>query len=130
MSGAPGSVVNGPFVPGVKGPAVRDAFATSASAIDVEMKMAAKITVVRVNAFAAPRPVIKPPAPPPVPRPRPPPSDRCNRMTPIIEMHTTIWMVRRIGNRADIGLARQIAGRKFALKKPRVVAEWALDGHP
>jgi hypothetical protein len=51
-------------------------------------------------------------------------------MTPIIATHTTIWMVKRMGNNADIGLARQIAGRKFALKKPRVVAEQAFDDHP
>ena len=88
--GAPGSVVIGPFVPGVNGPAVRVAFATSAKAIDVVMKIAAKITVVRVKAFAAPRPVINPLAPPPVPNPRPPPSDRCSKMTPIIATHTTI----------------------------------------
>jgi hypothetical protein len=88
--GAPGSVVIGPSVPGVSGPDERVAFATSASAIDVVMKIVAKITVVRVSALAAPRPVINPPAPPPVPRPRPPPSERCRRMTPIIAIHTTI----------------------------------------
>ncbi len=88
--GAPGKVVSVPSVPGVKGPVDRVAFATSASAIDVVMKIVPRITVVRVSAFAVPRPVIKPPAPPPVPSPKPPPSDRCKRMTPIIAIHTTI----------------------------------------
>lgn len=88
--GAPGSVVSVPSAPGVSGPDVRVAFATTASTIDVVMKIVAKITVVRVSAFAAPRPVIMPPAPPPEPSPKPPPSERCKRMTPIIAIHTTI----------------------------------------
>lgn len=88
--GAPGSVVSVPSVPGVSGPDERVAFATSANAIDVEMKIVPRMTVVRVNALAVPRPVINPPAPPPDPSPKPPPSERCNRMTPIIATHTTI----------------------------------------
>jgi hypothetical protein len=59
-------------------------FAINASVMDVEIKMVAKMTVVRVSAFAAPRPVISPPTPPPVPRPKPPPSERCRRMVTII----------------------------------------------
>lgn len=93
-----GSVVDGrpePGFAGASGLLVSPRLATRASAIDVEMKIAAKITVVRVSAFAAPRPVIRPPTPPPVPRPKPPPSERCKRMTPIMAMQTRMWMVRR-----------------------------------
>jgi hypothetical protein len=103
VAGAPGSVVNGPSVPGVSGPDVRDAFATSANAIDVAMKIDASTTVVRVSTFAVPRPVIRPPTPPPVPRPKPPPSERCKRMTPIIAAQTMSWMVNKMGNTADMG---------------------------
>jgi hypothetical protein len=99
--GAPGNVVNGAGPVGASGLVVRDAFATSARAIEVLIKIVARTTVVRVNAFAVPRPVIRPPIPPPpLPSPSPPPSDRCNRMTPIIAMQTTIWMVNRTGNKA------------------------------
>ena len=103
VAGAPGNVVNGPSVPGVNGPDERDAFATRANAIDVAMKIAPSITVVRVSTFAVPRPVISPPAPPPVPRPKPPPSERCKSMTPIIAAHTTSWIVNKIGKTADMG---------------------------
>jgi hypothetical protein len=72
--------------------------AINASVIDVVIKIAAKITVVRVSAFAAPRPVINPPTPPPVPRPKPPPSERCRRMVTIIATQATMWMVRRTAN--------------------------------
>ena len=65
----------GAFV-GCNGFVVRDDFAINASAIDVDKKMAAKITVVRVRALAAPRPVMRPETPPPVPSPSPPPSER------------------------------------------------------
>lgn len=76
--------------------------ATSASAIEVEMKIAAKITVVRVSAFAAPRPVINPPTPPPLPRPKPPPSERCRRMTAIMATQTRMWTVRRTATMCDV----------------------------
>jgi hypothetical protein len=91
-------------VPGVSGPDERVAFASRASEIDVAIKIVARMTVVRVNAFAAPRPVINPPTPPPEPKPRPPPSERWRRMTPIIATQTTIWMVSRTGNKAVIGV--------------------------
>lgn len=107
-----GSVVNVPSLPGVNGPAERVAFATIASTIDVVIKIVARITVVRVSAFAAPRPVIKPPAPPPEPNPKPPPSERCKRMTPIIAIQTTIWMVRRTGNNAAIERTLQYRGAR------------------
>lgn len=71
-AGVAGSVVAG--LAGASGLSRR--LATNVRAIEVEMKIAAKITVVRVSAFAAPRPVIKPPTPPPVPSPKPPPSER------------------------------------------------------
>lgn len=69
-------------------PPERCAFASSASEIDVAMKIAAKITVVRDSAFAAPRPDIRPPMPPPPPRPKAPPSERCSKITPIIATAT------------------------------------------
>ena len=99
--GAPGNVVNGagPLPPaGASGLFVAVDLATRASAIDVEIKIAARITVVRVNAFAVPRPVMRPPTPPPVPRPKPPPSERCSRITPIMAMQTTTWTVMRTAN--------------------------------
>lgn len=77
------------------GLACREDLASSASAIDVQMKMVARITVVRVRTFAAPRPDIRPPTPPPEPSPRPPPSERCSRITPIMAMQTMTSMVRR-----------------------------------
>ncbi len=77
------------------GPTLRVFFANTVSAIDVEIKIAAKITVVRVNTFAAPRPVMRPPIPPPPPIPSPPPSERCSRITPIIAMQTTTSIVSR-----------------------------------
>jgi hypothetical protein len=99
--------------------------------MDVVMKIVARMTVVRVNAFAAPRPVINPPTPPPEPKPRPPPSERCRRMMPIIATHTTIWMVNRTGNKAVIGAGSSKRGAKvLRLKKARFVAEPALDDHP
>lgn len=73
-------------------------FANNASEIDVVMKIAAKSTVVRVIALAAPRPVIRPPTPPPVPKPKPPPSERCKRMVTIIAMQATICTVSRTAN--------------------------------
>jgi hypothetical protein len=111
--GAPGNVVSPPpSEPGVSGADERVAFATSASEIDVVMKIVARMTVVRVNAFAAPRPVINPPTPPPEPKPRPPPSERCKRMTPIIATQTTIWIVNRTGNNAVIGAGSSKRGAK------------------
>ena len=128
-AGAPGSVVNGvgpPFPDGTSGLFDRTDLATSASAIDVEMKIAARMTVVRVRAFAAPRPVIKPLTPPPVPRPRPPPSERCRRMTPIIAMQTTIWMVRRTAN---MGGFDSVVGLRGARKR-RFVADGGATDYP
>jgi|KBSSwiStaDraftv2_1062776.scaffolds.fasta_scaffold375732_3 hypothetical protein len=65
------------------------ALAMSASAREVVMKIAARITVVRDSAFAAPRPDIKPETPPPPPKPSAPPSERCNRIVPIMARVTT-----------------------------------------
>ena len=124
--GAPGNVVNGagpPLPEGTSGLSLLTDFATSASAIEVEMKIAARMTVVRVNAFAVPRPVIKPLTPPPVPRPNPPPSDRCSKMTPIIAMQTTIWMVRRTANMG--GFVSVVALARSA--KAAVCSGWRGD---
>lgn len=62
--------------------------AISARASEVAMKIAARITVVRDKAFAAPRPDIRPETPPPPPKPSAPPSERCRRMVPIMAMVT------------------------------------------
>jgi hypothetical protein len=65
------------------------AFAIIASASEVAMKIAAKITVERESAFAAPRPDIRLETPPPPPNPSAPPSERCSRIVPIMAMVTT-----------------------------------------
>jgi hypothetical protein len=52
----------------------------------VEKKIAARIAVIRVRRFAAPRPVTNPPPPPPMPSA--PPSDRWSRMITIMEAAT------------------------------------------
>jgi len=54
----------------------------------VVKKIAARIAVVRVKKFAAPRPLTKPPPPPPMPSA--PPSDRWRRMMMIIDTAAVI----------------------------------------
>ena len=73
-------------------------FAVSARATDATINIDARTTVVRVNAFAAPRPVISPEMPPPVPRPSPPPSERWSKITPIIPTQATTWIAKRTAN--------------------------------
>lgn len=106
--GASGAI--GAVCVGASGLCSRVRFATSASAIDVTIKIVARMTVVRVIAFAAPRPVIRPPTPPPVPKPNPPPSERCRRITPIMAIQTRIWIVRRTIN-MSAGVSRGTAGK-------------------
>jgi hypothetical protein len=71
------------------------ALAINARASEVAIKIAAKITVNRESAFAAPRPDIKLDTPPPPPKPSAPPSERWSRMVPIMAMVTMNWTARR-----------------------------------
>ena len=59
----------------------------------VTKKTAARAPVILVRRFAAARPDTSPPPPPPMPSA--PPSERCRRMSTIIENAAMIWMTRR-----------------------------------
>lgn len=92
------------------------AFAIMASASEVAMKMAARMTVVRDSALAAPRPDIRPETPPPPPKPSAPPSERCSKMVPTMAIVTINWTARRMAvmNRVQ---RREESGLKEAEKR-------------
>src|SRR3954463_5108634 len=68
---------------------------SSARVSDSNMKITARIAVVRVSRLAVPRPDMNEPMPCELPIPRPPPSLRWIRTTPISARVTNRWMISR-----------------------------------